>query len=493
MNLAHATIGELLDAQQAGRLSATEIVEAHLQRIEAHDGRLGCYLHVAASEARAAAAALDRRRRAGESGSLGPLAGIPLGLKDNFLTRGQPTTAGSRILAGFVPPYDGTPVIRLRQAGAILLGKLSMDEFAMGSSSESCAAGPVRNPWSLEHVPGGSSGGCAAAVAAGLACAALGTDTGGSVRQPAALCGVTGLKPTYGRVSRYGIVAFASSLDQVGPLARTVEDCARLLQVVGGPDPEDSTCAPLPQPDYLAACRRGLRGLQGMTVGVPRELFTPGLDPEVEAAVREALAELARLGARVREVSLPDLRHALACYYLIAPAEASANLARYDGVRYGHRAASPEDLHELYARSRAEGFGPEVTRRILLGTFALSAGYHEQFYRKATQVRALIRQGFLAAFAEVDVLAGPTTPGPAFRLGEKLDDPLQMYLQDIYTIPANLAGLPALSLPCGFSGSGLPLGLQLTAAPFGEEALLCAGAAYQAATGHHLRRPEGWS
>ncbi|MBM4321357.1 MAG: Asp-tRNA(Asn)/Glu-tRNA(Gln) amidotransferase subunit GatA, partial [Deltaproteobacteria bacterium] len=449
MEIAWATIGELLAALQAGELSAVEIVETLLARIAGQDGRLGCYLHVAAEQSRRAAAAMDARRRAGER--LGPLAGIPVALKDNFLTRGLPTTAGSRILQGYVPPYDGTAAARLRQAEAILLGKTGMDEFAMGSSSESGAGGPVRNPWDVERVPGGSSGGAAAAVAAGLATAALGTDTGGSVRQPAALCGVVGLKPTYGRVSRYGIVAFASSLDQVGPLARTVEDCARLLQVIGGHDDGDSTCAPRPQPDYLAAC---VRGVEGMAIGVPREYFAAGLHPEVEAGVRAAIDQLERLGARVRELSLPHTRYAVATYYLVAPAEASANLARYDGVRYGRRAKAPADLDDLYARSRAEGFGPEVTRRIMLGTYALSAGYRERYYLKALQVRALIRRDFLDAFGEVDLLACPTAPGPAFRLGEKLDDPLQMYLQDVFTIPASLAGLPGLSLPCGFTAEG---------------------------------------
>ncbi len=482
-----SSIGELLAAQEAGELSAEQILRATLERIEARDGRLNCYLRLDSERALAAARDVDRRRAAGEP--LGPLAGVPVGLKDNFLTEGLETTCCSRILEGFVPPFDGTHVARLKAADALLVGKLNMDEFAMGSSNELSVYGPVRNPWDEERVPGGSSGGSAAAVAAGLATVALGTDTGGSIRQPASFCGVVGLKPTYGRVSRYGIVAFGSSLDQPGPIARTVADCARVLQVIGGPDPADSTCHPEPQPDYLAACSQGIAGLR---IGVPREYFAAGLSSDVEARVRSVVEFYRAAGLTVEEVSLPHTRHAVATYYLVAPAEASSNLARFDGVRYGRRSPGQSDLGDLYGRSRAEGFGPEVTRRIMLGTYALSAGYYDQFYLKALKARALIRQDFSRAFERVDALVCPTVPSTAFRLGEKVDDPLRMYLEDIFTIPANMAGLPGLSLPCGRDERGLPVGAQLLAAPFAEETLFRLAAAYEAGTEHHACHPEGY-
>jgi aspartyl-tRNA(Asn)/glutamyl-tRNA(Gln) amidotransferase subunit A len=469
---------------EAGELTAHDLTSELLSRIESDDGALGCYVRTDPDGALSAARASDARRVAGAPGR--PLEGISVGVKDNFLTKGLETTCCSRILEGFVPPYDGTAVARLRAAGAVIPGKLNMDEFAMGSSNERSALGPVRNPWDLTRVPGGSSGGSAAAVAAGLCSGALGTDTGGSIRQPAAMCGVVGLKPTYGRVSRYGVVAFASSLDQVGPLGRTVEDCARLLGVVAGHDPRDSTSSELPVPDYVAACGRGLEGLR---VGVPREYFVDGMEPEVEARVREAIDVLRALGAEVVDVTLPHTPYAVAAYYLVATAEASSNLARYDGIRYGRRAEGAGDLAELYARSRAEGFGPEVKRRIMLGTHALSAGYYDAYYLRALKVRSLIRQDFLSAFEGVDAIACPTAPTTAFRLGERLDDPLSMYLGDIFTIPCNLAGLPGISVPCGFSSAGLPVGLQLLGAPFAEETLLAVAAAYEGATEWSARRP----
>ncbi|HEY6000795.1 MAG TPA: Asp-tRNA(Asn)/Glu-tRNA(Gln) amidotransferase subunit GatA, partial [bacterium] len=443
------------------------------------------YLRVDAEGALEAARRADRE--APDPANRPALWGAPIALKDNLCTRGVPTTCASRILAGFRPPYDATVVERLRGAGAVFLGKTNLDEFAMGSSTENSAFGATRNPWDPATIPGGSSGGSAAAVAARECLAALGSDTGGSIRQPAACCGIAGLKPTYGRVSRYGLVAFASSLDQIGPMARTVEDCAILLEAIAGRDPRDSTSVPGAVPPY--ASRLGDGRLDGLTVGLVREFFTAGLDVEVERAVREAVRVLEGLGARVREVSLPHGKHSVAVYYILATAEASSNLARYDGVKYGHRAADARDLLEQYRRTRAEGFGPEVRRRIMLGTYALSSGYYDAYYRKAQQVRTLILNDFTAAFREVDLLAGPTAPTAAFRIGEKSDDPLQMYLSDIFTISVNLAGVPALSVPCGFTGAGLPVGLQLIGPAFGEEALLCAGHAYQLATDWHLRNP----
>jgi len=472
-------IATLLAAQEGGATSATHLVEASLHAIAQHDGELNSFVRVAADAAREQAARVDRRRAQGEP--VGPLAGIPLGIKDNLLQQGLPAQAGSRILEGFVAPVDSTVVARLRAADAVLVGKTNLDEFAMGSGSETSVHGPVRNPWDHRRVAGGSSGGSAAAVAAGLVTAALGSDTGGSVRQPAAFCGLVGLKPTYGRVSRSGLIAFASSLDQVGPLASCVEDAARILQVIGGPDPADATAAPEPLPDLLAACRQGrAAGLPGIRRGVPRQFFPPGLDPRIADGVGQALDALGRAGATLVELDLPATAHGVAAYYLIAPAEAAANLARIDGVRYGRRAAGVADVAELYGRSRAEGFGPEVIRRLLLGTFALSAGYQERYYLRALQTRTLIREELQQAFRQVDLIAGPTPPGPPYLLGALAAAPRAPYLQDCFTIPASLAGLPALSLPCGVTPEGLPVGLQLLAPAFQEQRLLAGAAAAEA-------------
>jgi aspartyl-tRNA(Asn)/glutamyl-tRNA(Gln) amidotransferase subunit A len=477
-------------AEQARRvrgreLSARELTAAHLERIEALDARLGAYLLVDGEGALARADEIDRALARGDDA--GPLAGVPIALKDIFVTRGMATTTASRILAGWIPPYDGTAVARLRQAGAVLLGKLNMDEFAMGSSNENSAVKPARNPWDLSKVPGGSSGGSAAAVAAALTAGSLGTDTGGSIRQPASLSGIVGLKPTYGRVSRYGVVAFASSLDQVGPMARTVEDTALLFGVVAGHDPADATSVDLPVPDALAACRAGVAGL---TIGLPDEYFVPGMDPEVELAVRAGVARLEELGARVERISLPHTEYAVATYYIVATAEASSNLARYDGVRYGLRVEPPRaSLLDMYRETRGAGFGAEVKRRIMLGTYVLRSGYYDAYYKKAQQARALIKRDFDRAFERVHLVASPVSPTPAFGLGEKISDPLAMYLNDVFTISANLAGLPGISVPCGFTRAGLPIGLQLLGRPFGEAELFRAAGAYEGASEWHRRRP----
>jgi aspartyl-tRNA(Asn)/glutamyl-tRNA(Gln) amidotransferase subunit A len=480
-------------AVRAKTRSALEVTREYLARIAARDEALGCYYRVDGEGAEAAARAVDERIARGEDP--GPLAGVPVGLKDLLVTRGLETTAGSKILAGWVPPYDGTCVARLRAAGAVVLGKLSMDEFAMGSSNETSAFGPVRNPWDPGRVPGGSSGGSAAAVAAGLACATLGTDTGGSIRQPASFTGVSGCKPTYGRVSRYGVIAFASSLDQVGPFGRSAADCARVLEVIAGHDPLDATSLDQPVPRYSDAVGAGAAGLR---IGVPEEYFDK-TDPAIAALVDEAVAALCAAGATRVPVKLPHTAHGIAAYYLIATAEASSNLARYDGIRYGHRAAGAASLHELYMKSRAEGFGPEVKRRIMLGTYALRAGYYDAYYLRAQKVRTLIRRDFAQAFAECDVIATPTSPTVAFRLGERTADPLAMYMADVFTIPCNLAGLPGLSIPCGLlappddAGVRLPVGLQLLGPPLGEEALFRAAGEYQRRTDWHTRRPGGSS
>ena len=475
------TIAEARDALARGEVSSLELTRAVLDRIRAVDARVRAYLTVDEEGALAQARAADESRARATS----PLHGIPLGIKDVIATEGVRTTCGSRMLERFVPPYDATSVARLKAAGATLLGKLNCDEFAMGSSTENSAFDQTRNPWDLARVPGGSSGGSAAAVAAGQALGTLGTDTGGSIRQPAAFCGVTGLKPTYGRVSRYGLVAFASSLDQIGPMAWTARDCAIMLGAIAGHDPHDSTSAPEPVPDYEAALTGDVRGLR---IGVPREFFVEGMRPEVEAAVRRAIDELRAAGAAIREVSLPHTKYALPVYYLIAPAEASANLARFDGVRYGLRVDDASYWDEL-ERTRGAGFGPEVRRRIMLGTYALSAGYYDAYYKKAQQVRTLIRRDYQRAFEEVDLLAAPTTPSVAFRLGEHTDDPLAMYLEDVCTLPINLAGLPGLVVPCGEANGGLPIGLQLIGRPFDEATLLRVGDAYQRGTTWHTRRP----
>jgi aspartyl-tRNA(Asn)/glutamyl-tRNA(Gln) amidotransferase subunit A len=480
------SMGDLARALAAREVSSREVTDAALARIEATDGRLGAFLTVTAEKARAQAAAADER--AARGARKGPLDGIPLAVKDIFATRGVPTTAGSRILEGFVPPYDAAVIERLEAAGAVLLGKLNMDEFAMGSSNENSAYKPCRNPWDLTRTPGGSSGGSAAAVAARQAFGALGTDTGGSIREPAAFCGVVGLKPTYGRVSRYGVVAFASSLDQVGPIARTVSDVADLLQVIAGRDERDMTSSPRPVADYRAALEEGARGL---TVGVPREWLDGALEAGIAARVHEALAAYERLGAKLVDVSLPHTKYGIAAYYLIAPAEASSNLARYDGVRFGLRAKEAKGLKEMYAATRDRGFGAEPKRRIMLGTYALSAGYYDAYYLRAQKVRTLLRRDFDRAFERCDVVAGPVTPTVAFKLGEKVDDPLQMYLADVYTVTCNLAALPGMSLPCGIHPEAkLPVGLQLIGRPFDEATLLRAGRALEREVGS-LPRPGG--
>ncbi len=466
-------------------VSAVELTRAALARIAAVEPTVGAFVTVSEREALAAAEVIDRRVAAGEDP--GPLGGVPVGIKDVICTAGIRTTAGSRILDNFVPPYDATVSGRLKAAGAVVLGKLNCDEFAMGSSTEHSAYEPTRNPWDPTRVPGGSSGGSGAAVAALECHAALGTDTGGSVRLPAAFCGVTGLKPTYGRVSRYGVVAYASSLDQVGPMARDVADTALVLQAIAGHDPADSTASPRPVPSYPGRLEGGVRGLR---LGLPREYFVEGMQPEVEAAVRAAVRTLEGLGATVEPVSLPHTDYAIATYYLIATAEASSNLARYDGVRYGLRVPGPGGaLGDMYEASRAAGFGAEVKRRIMLGTYALSAGYYDAYYLKAQQVRTLIRRDFTEAFGRCEALVTPVAPTTAFALGEKTADPLTMYLSDIFTISVNLAGLPALALPCGFDGAGLPIGLQVIGKPFDEETVLRIGAAYEGATDWHRRRP----
>ncbi len=478
---------EIAHAVGGRALSAVEVAQAHLARIAREDGALGCWLRVDEAGALAQAEAVDRAVARGDHL---PLAGVPVGLKDLFVTEGLETTAGSRILAGWIPPYDGTAVARLRRAGAVILGKLNMDEFAMGSSNENSAYGPVHNPWDPTRVPGGSSGGSAAAVAAGLCALSLGTDTGGSIRQPASLCGVVGIKPTYGRVSRHGVIAFASSLDQVGPLGRTALDCALALEALAGHDPLDATSIDAPVPRYTDACREPVEGLR---VGVPESFFcAAGLDAQVGALVRAAIGKLESLGARVVPIELPNAEHSLATYYLIAPAECSSNLARYDGVRYGLRVPSG-DLGQMYKATRAAGFGPEVKRRIMLGTYALRTGYYDAYYLRAQKVRALIKRDFDRAFEACDVIATPTSPVAAWQLGERTiegcGDPLAMYLADIYTISCNLAGLPGLSVPCGFVDGKLPVGLQLLGPPLGEANVLRVAAGYQRATDWHTRHP----
>jgi aspartyl-tRNA(Asn)/glutamyl-tRNA(Gln) amidotransferase subunit A len=478
------TAAELLAALSKGDVTAESLTGAYLKAIRERDPKVRAFLHVDEADALEQARAVDRKRKAGQP--LGALAGVPVAVKDVLCTRGQPTTCGSKILQNYRPPYDAHVIERLRRADAVLIGKTNLDEFAMGSSTENSAYHITRNPWDLGRIPGGSSGGSAAAVAAGEAPLALGTDTGGSIRQPAALCGVVGLKPSYGRVSRFGLVAFASSLDQVGPFARTVADAALLLETIAGHDRRDSTSVDRPVPEYRKAVDQPLRPL---TVGVAREYFAAGLDAEIEKAIREALKFYEGLGAKVEEVSLPHSPYAVAAYYLVATAEASSNLARYDGVHFGHRTAERGNLIDLYKRSRGEGFGPEVKRRIMLGTYALSSGYKDAYYLRALKVRRLIRDDFDRAFARCDVVAGPTTPTAAFKVGEKSDDPLAMYLSDIYTISCNLAGLTGVSVPCGFTASGLPIGLQLLAAPFEEEKLLRVARMYERATDWHKRPP----
>ena len=486
MNALHQkSLRELRDGLDAGTFTAEEVTRHFLDRIERLDGRLNSLISVTADQALAQARTADQRIQKGEAG---PLTGIPLIHKDIFCTRGVKTSCGSRMLDNFISPYDATVVERLADAGMVMLGKANMDEFAMGSSNETSYYGPVKNPWDTERVPGGSSGGSAASVAARLAPAATGTDTGGSIRQPAALCGITGLKPSYGRVSRWGMIAFASSLDQAGPMARSAEDCALLLSAMAGFDERDSTSVDRPVDDYLAALERPVKGLR---VGVVKEFFGEGLDSGVGAAIEEAMKVLQGLGVELVEVSLPHSRYSVPAYYVVAPAEASSNLARYDGVRFGHRCEDPKDLEDLYKRSRAEGFGAEVKRRIMIGTYALSAGYYDAYYLKAQKVRQVIAQDFRDAFEQADLLLGPASPEVAFRLGEKSDDPVSMYLSDIYTIAVNLAGLPALSMPAP-RAHGLPVGLQLIGNYFDEGRLLNLAHQLQLASDWHLQTPEGF-
>ena len=479
MALTDLTIHELQTLLKNRETSSRELTEAFLTRIAETDKHIGAFITTCEEAALKDADAADARLSAGQADAL---TGIPLALKDIFITEGVRTTCASKILGNFVPPYDGTAVSKLKAQGAVLLGKLNMDEFAMGSSNENSAFGPVKNPWNRDCVPGGSSGGSAACVAARQAVATLGTDTGGSIRQPASHCGVVGLKPTYGRVSRYGVIAYASSLDQVGPLTRDVKDCAIMLGATAGYDPADSTSINLPVPDYQASLKQGIKGLR---IGLPKEYFIKGLDPDIQQAIDTAIATLRDLGAEPVEVSLPHTEYAVACYYLIATAEASSNLARYDGVRYGQRVDQGRGLIDMYNQSRAAGFGPEVKRRIMLGTYALSSGYYDAYYLKAQKVRTLIRQDFLDAFNQVDVIVTPVAPTPAFRIAEKTADPLQMYLSDIFTIPVNLAGTCGVSVPCGFSRDGLPIGMQLIGKPFGEETILKTAYAYEQATDWH--------
>lgn len=485
MSLHKLTLLDLQKKFTAGEITAQEIVRAYSLRIDHVEPKVKAFVTQAREAALEQAEALDRKLKGWRRTM--PLSGMPLAIKDNICTDGVVTSCSSRMLQTFVPPYDATVITKLRAQDYLLLGKTNLDEFAMGSSTENSAFGPSRNPWNVQCVPGGSSGGSAAAVAAEECVAALGSDTGGSIRQPAAFCGVVGLKPTYGRVSRYGLVAFASSLDQIGPITRNVSDSAFLLGAIAGHDPLDSTSIDRPVPDYMKALQK--RDLKRLRVGVPVEFFTEGLDPEVEQAVRTAIEELQRLGAEVKEIRLPRTDAAVAVYYVIATAEASSNLARFDGVKFGFRAKETKDLLDLYIKTRQEGFGPEVKRRIMLGTYVLSAGYYDAYYGKAQGVRTLVCQDFAAAFKQVDVIVTPTTPTPAFKLGEKSENPLQMYLSDIFTISVNLAGLPAISLPCGFNKAGLPIGLQLIGRAFEEETVLRAAHAYEQSAQWHLRRP----
>ncbi len=484
MDLPFLTIGEASDLMRRREVSSVELTESLLDRIKKLDSRLNSYITVLEDESLKFADEADREIASGNYRSL--LHGIPISLKDIFVMMGAPTTCGSRILERFVSPYDSTVAKKLKAAGAIILGKSNMDEFAMGSSTETSYFGPTMNPWDLERVPGGSSGGSASAVAASLCFASLGTDTGGSIRQPAALCGVVGMKPTYGRVSRFGMIAFASSLDQGGPITKSVEDAAIILSLIAGGDLKDSTSVNILVPDYRECLKDEIRGIR---VGVPKEYFVKGIDTDVERAVRDAIALVEDLGGDVEEISLPHTEYAVSAYYIIAPSEASSNLARYDGVRYGFRTAEAKNVVDMYRETRAAGFGDEVKRRIMIGTYGLSAGYYDAYYLKAQRVRTLIRRDFEDAFKTVDVIVTPTTPEPAFRIGEKSDDPLKMYLSDIFTIPCNLAGLPGISIPCGFTSGGLPIGLQILGKPFDEETILRVAYAYEQHTNWRERKP----
>lgn len=477
------TLFETSEAIRSGKVSSEEVTKAYLARIEKLNPKLNAYITVDIEGALASARFADDRIR--KNDNVTALTGVPLGIKDIFVTKGLKTTCASKILHNWIPPYEGTPTRKLKEAGAVFLGKLNMDEFAMGSSNETSWFGPVLNPWDLNRTPGGSSGGSASAVSADLCAGALGTDTGGSIRLPSALTGIVGIKPTYGRVSRYGVIAFASSLDQVGPMGKCVRDCAILLKYIAGHDPLDSTSIPQPVPDYERVLNLGIKGVK---IGVPKEYFQEGIQEDTLKAVREAIEVCKKLGAQVVDVSLPHTDYALATYYIIAPAEASSNLARYDGVKYGFRKESG-GLMEMYKITRTEGFGAEVKRRIMLGTYVLSAGYYEAYYRKAMKVRTLIRKDFEEAFQKVDVLLCPTSPSTAFLLGEKIDDPLKMYLNDVLCVPVNMAGLPGMSLPCGFDSNGLPIGLQIIAPPLGEEVIFRVASAYEEATEWKNRKP----
>lgn len=483
----HKTATELLALQAKGDVTAVEITDAYLTAIAQRDPKVKAYMFPSETVAWAKeqAAAVDAKRKAGKP--LGKLAGVPVAIKDVLCTKGVRTTCSSKILEHFVPPYDADVVERLKAADAVLIGKTNMDEFAMGSSTENSAYFTTRNPWNLDCIPGGSSGGSAAAVAGGLACASLGTDTGGSIRQPAALCGIVGMKPTYGRVSRYGLIAFASSLDQAGPFTHDVTDNALMTEVISGHDRRDSTCVDQPVPAYSRTLNQPIKGLR---IGVPKEFFGEGLDGEVEAAVKSALNEYVKLGATLVDVSLPHAPYALAAYYIVAPAEASSNLARFDGMHYGHRTKQKTDLIGTYAKSRGEGFGKEVQRRIMIGTYVLSSGYKDAYYLKALKVRRLVKKDYDDALTKCDVIMGPTTPTAAFKAGDKSADPLAMYLCDIYTVSCNLAGTPGISIPCGFTKSGLPIGLQLLAGAFEEEKLFQVARMYEAVTDWHTQRAQ---
>ena len=483
MELYELTLTEAHEKLKTRTISSLELTQSVLSRITQVEPRVGAYITLTPESA------LEQAHQADEEisqGRIGPLTGIPMAVKDLISTRGIKTTCASRILENYIPPFDATIMNRLRSEGIVLLGKTNLDEFAMGSSTENSALQNTHNPWNLDYIPGGSSGGSAAAVAAGECLAAIGSDTGGSIRQPASHCGVVGMKPTYGRVSRFGLVAYASSLDQIGPITKEVSDCALLMNVIGGHDPKDSTSVPREVPDYTRKLQKGVKGL---ILGIPKEYFVAGMDPEVEQAVRKAIAILTDLGAVYREIALPHTEYAIAVYYIIAMAEASSNLARYDGVKYGFRDPGEHRLMEMYQKTRSQGFGPEVIRRIMLGTYVLSAGYYDAYYRKASQVRTLIYQDFQKAFETCDLIITPVAPTPAFRLGEKASDPLQMYLTDIFTISANLAGIPGLSLPCGFSAQGMPIGLQILGNHFEEEKILQTAYAFEQTTDHHLHRP----
>ncbi len=484
MDITRLTIHELTDLLREGRTTSVEIAESVFSRIEAVEERVNAYITLTKDEAFEMAELADKAIREGKAGEL---TGIPVAVKDNMCTKGVKTTCGSHILENFIPPYDATVVRKLKEAGAVVTGKTNLDEFAMGSSTETSHYGITRNPWDLERVPGGSSGGSAAAVATDECIAALGSDTGGSIRQPAAHCGVVGMKPTYGRVSRYGLVAFASSLDQIGPLTKDVEDCAIMMNAIAGYDANESTSVPENVPDYREFVSRDI---EGWTIGIPKEYFIEGIDPEVLSSIENAIKVMEACGATCREISLPHTEYCVAIYYIIAPSEASSNLARYDGVRYGFRQIGGEDLLDMYKATRSTGFGAEVKRRIMIGTYALSSGYYDAYYKKASQVRMLLRNDFDEAFRNCDVILTPTTPTPAFTIGEKMDDPLQMYLSDIFTLSTNLAGIPGIVVPCGYTTEGLPVGVQFMASHFEEGKLIQAASAFEKNAGFARRRPE---